>query len=65
MDTNKSEHSSDLPLSAWAVLDGDELALTDARLPLFWRDDVAERYNATTLGGTGLLVRVLVTLESK
>ena len=51
---------SQLPLKAWVLLDGDDIATHDGRLPLFWYRDVAKLKNLEWLGGTGRIVRVEV-----
>jgi hypothetical protein len=54
--------SEALPNKCWAVLDGDDLALMDGRLPLFWLKTVARDYNHERLLGKGRIVRVVVSL---
>lgn len=52
--------SDKLPKEAWALLYGDQLAVTDYRLPIFWEEFGAEKYNTKHLRGRGRLVRVMV-----
>lgn len=45
---------------AWALLEAhrDELEIFDARMPLFWRREVAAQYNTERCNGKARIVRV-------
>lgn len=54
-----------LPLTAWALLDGDGLAVTSGQLPLFWLKRTAKSYNRGWLQGAGRVVAVTISQKSK